>query len=48
LSSAPGTIIKEMEVPSPERPARQMQREANFTQTVFAIRDVIEQFEAHR
>src|ERR1700719_3848333 len=48
LSSAPGTIIKEMDVPSPERPARQMQREANFTQTVFAIRDVIEQFEAHR
>jgi NitT/TauT family transport system ATP-binding protein len=48
LSSAPGTIIKEMEVPSPDRPARQMQREAGFNQTVFAIRDIVEQFEAHR
>jgi NitT/TauT family transport system ATP-binding protein len=48
LSNAPGTIIKEMEVPSPERPAREMQREAAFNQTVFAIRDIVEKFEAHR
>jgi hypothetical protein len=37
-----------MEVPSPDRPARQMQREASFNKTVFAIRDIVEQFEAHR
>lgn len=47
LSPSPGTIIKEMEVPSPDRPARQMQREPAFNQTVFAIRDIVEQFEAH-
>ncbi len=48
LSPSPGTIIKEMEVPSPDRPARQMQREASFNQTVFAIRDLVEPFEARR
>ena len=48
MSPAPGTIIKEMEVPSPDRPARQMQREPSFNKTVFAIRDIVEQFEAHR
>ena len=48
LSPAPGTIIKEMEVPSPDRPAREMQRDAIFNQTVFAIRDILEQSEAHR
>jgi NitT/TauT family transport system ATP-binding protein len=48
MSGAPGTIIKEMEVPSPDRPAREMQREPAFNQTVFAIRDIVEQFEAHR
>jgi NitT/TauT family transport system ATP-binding protein len=48
LSGTPGTIIKEMVVPSPERPAREMQREAGFTQTVFAIRDIVEKFEAQR
>ena len=30
LSGAPGTIIKEMEVPEPDRPAREMQRETAF------------------
>lgn len=48
LSGAPGTIIKEMEVPSPERPAREMQREPAFAQTVFAIRDIVETFEAKK
>jgi hypothetical protein len=35
-----------MELPSPDRPAREMQREANFSQTVFAIRDLVDKFEA--
>jgi NitT/TauT family transport system ATP-binding protein len=48
LSGAPGTIINEMEVPSPERPAREMQREPAFAQTVFAIRDIVEKFEAKK
>jgi len=48
LSGTPGTIIKEMELPSPDRPARQMQREASFNQTVFAIRDIVENCEARK
>jgi NitT/TauT family transport system ATP-binding protein len=46
LSRAPGTIIKEMELPGPERPAREMQREAGFTEIVFGIRDIIEKLES--
>jgi NitT/TauT family transport system ATP-binding protein len=46
ISKAPGTIIKEVELPSPDRPAREMQRDPVFNRTVFAIRDVVEQVEA--
>jgi NitT/TauT family transport system ATP-binding protein len=46
LSRAPGTIIKEMEVPAPDRPAREMQREAGFNEIVGSIRDIIEKLEA--
>lgn len=46
LSPAPGTLLREMEVPPPDRPAREMQREAWFTETVFGIRDIIEKLEA--
>jgi NitT/TauT family transport system ATP-binding protein len=42
LTGNPGTIVKDMELPVPDRPAREMQREPSFTQTVFAIRDVVE------
>jgi NitT/TauT family transport system ATP-binding protein len=48
LSKAPGTIIKEMELPGPSRPAREMQREAGFTQIVSTIRDIVEQLEAKK
>lgn len=48
LSGAPGTIIKEMVLPSPDRPARQMQREPAFNQTVFGIRDIVEKNEVHK
>ena len=48
LSGTPGTIIKEMELPSPDRPARQMQREPSFNQTVFAIRDIVENCEVRK
>jgi len=48
LSRAPGTIIKEMELPGPHRPAREMQRDAQFNQTVFSIRDIIERQEAEK
>jgi NitT/TauT family transport system ATP-binding protein len=46
LSRAPGTIIKEMELPGPSRPAREMQREPAFREIVFTIRDVVEKLEA--
>jgi len=48
LSRAPGTIIKEMELPGPDRPAREMQREASFNQIVFSIRDMVEKLEAEK
>jgi hypothetical protein len=34
-----------MELPIPDRPAREMQREASFNQTVLAIRDIVENCE---
>ncbi|MEI9811608.1 MAG: ABC transporter ATP-binding protein [Acidobacteriota bacterium] len=46
LSKAPGTIIKEMELPGPDRPAREMQREPGFTEIAGTIRDIVEQLEA--
>ena len=48
LSGTPGIIIKQMELPSPDRPARQMQREPSFNQTVFAIRDIVEKCEVRK
>jgi NitT/TauT family transport system ATP-binding protein len=46
LSKAPGTIIKEMDLPCPDRPARVMQREPKFNEIVFSIRDLVEKIEA--
>jgi ABC-type nitrate/sulfonate/bicarbonate transport system ATPase subunit len=45
FSRAPGTIIKEMPVPPPDRPARVMQREPEFNEAVFQIRDIVEKSE---
>jgi NitT/TauT family transport system ATP-binding protein len=42
FSSAPGTILREMEVPPPDRPPKEMQREPSFVQRVFEIRDLID------
>ena len=42
FSSAPGTILREMEVPKPDRPPKVMQREPEFLEKVFEIRDIIE------
>jgi NitT/TauT family transport system ATP-binding protein len=42
FSSAPGTILREMEVPKADRPPKVMQREPEFLQKVFEIRDIIE------
>ena len=32
LSPRPGTLLKEIPVPAPDRPAREMQREPQFTE----------------
>jgi NitT/TauT family transport system ATP-binding protein len=42
FSSAPGTILKEMQVPPPDRPPKEMQREPEFMKYVFEIRDIID------
>jgi NitT/TauT family transport system ATP-binding protein len=46
LSSSPGTILREVQVPHPDRPAAEMQREPAFMEYVFDIRDTIEGLEA--
>jgi len=42
FSSAPGTILREMEVPGPDRPPKEMQRQPEFMKYVFEIRDIID------
>ncbi len=41
MSNSPGSILEEIEVESPNRPALVMQREPAFQETVFYIRDKI-------
>jgi NitT/TauT family transport system ATP-binding protein len=45
FSSAPGTILKQLEVPPPDRPPKEMQREPSFVELVFDIRDTIDKLE---
>ena len=42
FSSAPGTLLRIIDVPRPDRPAAEMQRETHFQETVYELRDVIE------
>jgi len=42
FSSAPGTIIREMVVPPPPRPPKEMLREPDFIERVCEIRDVMD------
>ena len=42
FSSSPGTLLREMEVPSPDRPPKEAQREPAFIERVFEIRDIID------
>jgi NitT/TauT family transport system ATP-binding protein len=46
LSSSPGTILRELDVPAPDRPASEMQRTPQFMDLVFDIRDTIDKLEA--
>jgi NitT/TauT family transport system ATP-binding protein len=46
ISSAPGTILKDLAVPPPDRPAREMQQDPKFMEVVFQIRDIMETLES--
>jgi NitT/TauT family transport system ATP-binding protein len=46
ISSAPGTILKQMAVPPPDFPARVMQQQPQFMEVVFEIRDIMETLES--
>lgn len=48
VSSAPGTILKEVAVPRPDFSARDMQRRPEFMEAVFAIRDIMEGLESSK
>ncbi|RIK84895.1 MAG: hypothetical protein DCC67_04550 [Planctomycetota bacterium] len=45
LSSAPGTLLRELKVERPNRPAAEMQRDPAFQETVYYIRDLISTLE---
>jgi NitT/TauT family transport system ATP-binding protein len=45
FSNSPGTILQELEVEPPDRPALEMQRERKFQETVYYIRDLINRLE---
>jgi NitT/TauT family transport system ATP-binding protein len=42
MSPGPGRLLKEVQVPPPDRPARVMQREKEFLDVVFELRDLVE------
>jgi NitT/TauT family transport system ATP-binding protein len=44
FSPSPGTILQEIKVPPPDRPAKEMQREKGFVELVYQIRDTIDGF----
>ena len=48
MSSPPGTILREIAVPPPDRPARHMQRDSGFMELVFDLRDTLETLEASK
>lgn len=45
LSRSPGTLLHQIEVEPPDRPASLMQREVSFQETVFRVRDILEELE---
>jgi NitT/TauT family transport system ATP-binding protein len=46
MTTAPGTILKEMPVPPPDFPSREMQRRPEFMDAVFEIREIMEGLES--
>jgi len=48
LSSSPGTIMRQMEVPPPDRPAIEMQRDPQFQEVVYELRETIDRLEREK
>jgi NitT/TauT family transport system ATP-binding protein len=46
FSSSPGTILRELKIPPPDKPPKEMQRERSFVDLVFDIRDTIDKLES--
>ncbi len=46
FSSSPGTILREMEMPPPALPPREMERKPDFLERVWEIRDIVEKLES--
>ena len=46
VSSSPGTILKTIRVPPPDRPSIEMQRDPHFQEIVTGIRDTIDKLES--
>ncbi len=46
FSTSPGTVLKEIRVPPPDRPSLVMQREPKFIETVLGIREIIDHLES--
>ena len=45
MSRAPGTILHQLPMSHSDRPAREMQRDPGFIQTVFKVRDIVDELE---
>ena len=45
MSRAPGTILHQLPMAHSDRPAREMQRDPAFIQTVFKVRDIVDELE---
>jgi NitT/TauT family transport system ATP-binding protein len=45
FSPGPGTLLREMQLPTPDRPAREMQKSPAFSEAVFQIREIIDKLE---
>lgn len=45
FSRAPGTLVKEISLPRPDRPAADLQRDQAFLETVISVRDALRQAE---
>ncbi|MBA3821744.1 MAG: ABC transporter ATP-binding protein [Deltaproteobacteria bacterium] len=46
FSNSPGTVLKEIRVPPPDRPSIEMQRDPKFMETVMGLRETIDRLES--